>query len=269
MNLLLYHYKIRELGRTANKDCVFLNQKCIMKYMALLSYISDEDIIKFTKELVDASLHAQKSTEKNPFKNVIDPFSALVDAARQGISLDTWMQQEKSRQIQKSFQNAVGNFHQHILGAVNNWIDAGEGGSYDVISDKKMIIAEIKNKFNTMNSSSQLAAYDKLANWIDYDKHGYTAYIVDIIPKTPKPYCIPFTPSNRNIKRPSRNNLLRIDGRSFYALVTGKERAIDQLYAVLPQVLEIILKIDDTTLTNCSEFKQLFEKAYLNNHCVM
>lgn len=231
--------------------------------MALLSYISGADLIKFTKELVDAALHAQESTDKNPYKNVIDPFSALVDAARQGISLDTWMQQEKSRQIQKSFQNAVGDFHQHILGAINGWKDAEEGGSYDVISDKKKIIAEIKNKYNTMNSSSQLATYDKLANWIDYGKQGYTAYVVDIIPKTPKPYCVPFTPSNRKVKCSSRKNLLRIDGRSFYALATGKKNAIDQLYAALPRVLEIILKIDDSTLTNSTEFKQLFKKVYL------
>jgi len=231
--------------------------------MSLLPYISDTDLVKFTKELVDAALHAQESTDNNPYKNIIDPFSALVDAARQGISLDTWMKQEKSRQIQKSFQNAIGNFHQHILGAINGWKDAGEGGNYNVINDKKKIIAEIKNKYNTMNSSSQLSAYDKLANWIDYGKQGYTAYVVDIIPKTPKPYSIPFTPSNRNVKRPTRKNLLRIDGRSFYALATGKKDAIDQLYATLPKVLEDILKIDDSTLTNSSEFKQLFEKAYL------
>ena len=221
-------------------------------------------MIKFTKELVDAALRAQESTDNNPYKNVIDPFSALVDAARQGISLDIWMKQEKSRQIQKSFQNAIGDFHQHILGAINGWQDAGESGSYDVINDKIKIIAEIKNKYNTMNSSSQLSAYDKLANWIDYGKQGYTAYVVDIIPKKPKPYCIPFTPSNRNVKRPTRKNLLRIDGRSFYALATGKKNAIDQLYAVLPKVLENILKIDDSTLTNSSEFKQLFEKVYLD-----
>jgi len=231
--------------------------------MALLPYISDKDLIKFTKELVDAALHAQESADKNPYKNVIDPFSALVDAARQGISLDTWMQQEKSRQIQKSFQNAIGDFHQHILGAVNGWKDAGDGGSYDVISDGKKIIAEIKNKYNTMNSSSQLAVYDKLANWIDYGKQGYTAYVVDTIPKTPNPYCIPFTPSNRKVKRPTRKNLLRIDGRSFYALASGQKDAIDQLYAALPKVLEIILEIDDSTLTNSTEFKHLFEKVYL------
>lgn len=230
--------------------------------MPYLSFISDDDLIKFTKELVDAAIKSEGKVEKNPYKNVIDPFSALVDAARQNISIDEWMVQEKSRQIQKSFQNAIGDFHQHLLGAIPGWQDAGEGGSYDVINEKKKIIAEIKNKHNTMNSGTQLAAYDKLAHWIDYGKDGYTAYVVDIVPKNPKPYSLPFTPSERKVKRQTRENLLRIDGRSFYALATGQDDALDQLYNILPKVLETLLHIDDTTLTNSSEFNPLFAKAY-------
>lgn len=34
--------------------------------MTFLPYISDTDLIKFTKELVEAALHAQESTNKNP-----------------------------------------------------------------------------------------------------------------------------------------------------------------------------------------------------------
>lgn len=230
--------------------------------MALLKYISDKNLLKFTQVLVDAAINSQKKVEKNPYKNVIDPFSALVDAARQNISLGDWMEQEKSRQIQKSFQNAVGEFHQHILGSVPNWLDAGEGGSFDVINEKKKIIAEIKNKHNTMNSSSQLGAYDKLAKWLDYGKPGFTAYVVDIVPKSPKPYKVPFTPSERKVKRQTRENLLRIDGRSFYTLVTGFRDALDQLYGVLPYVLDDILEVKDTTLTRDAEFRTLFEKSY-------
>ena len=231
--------------------------------MPYLPFISDEDLLKFTKELVDAALGAERKIEKNPYKNVIDPFSALVDAARQGISLEVWMEQEKSRQIQKSFQNAVGDFHQHILGAVPGWQDAGEGGSYDVISEEKKIIAEIKNKHNTMNSGLQVQVYDKLAGWLDYGKGGYTAYVVDIVPKSPKPYSIPYIPSERKIKRQTRENLLRIDGRSFYALATGHSDAIDQLYFALPKVLENILPVDDGTIVRGDEFSALFTKAYL------
>ncbi|MGH7237547.1 MAG: Eco47II family restriction endonuclease, partial [Candidatus Saccharimonadales bacterium] len=96
--------------------------------MAKLSFLSDQDLYKLTKLLVDAALKSEAKVEKNPYANVIDPFSALIDAARQNIALSDWLRQEKSRQIQKSFQNAVGDFHQHILGAIPGWQDAGDGG---------------------------------------------------------------------------------------------------------------------------------------------
>lgn len=230
--------------------------------MALLSYIPDDVFIKHTSELVRAAVTAEKKVANNPYKNVIDPFSALVDAARQGISIDAWMQQEQSRQIQKAFQNAVGEFHQRILGSIDGWQDAGAGGSYDVINEKMQIIAEIKNKHNTMNSGTQVQTYDKLANWIDYGKKGYTAYVVEIVPKTPDPYRRPFVPSERGIRRQTRDTLLRIDGRSFYAIATGRPDALDELYQAMPQALEEVLGIRDEILSDSAEYLRLFEKAY-------
>jgi len=231
--------------------------------MAILDFISDEQLIYHTRKLVDAAKHAEVIVEKNPYKNVIDPFSALIDAARQNISLETWMTQEKARQIQKSFQNAIGEFHQQILGSINGWSNSGKGGSYDVINEDKKIIAEVKNKYNTMNSSSALNAYDKMAHWLDYGKDGYEAFIVEIVPENPRPYSIPFTPSERKVKRQTRENLRRIDGRSFYALATGMPDAIDLLYAALPSVLNDILGIAESQLTNSSAFNELFSRVYI------
>jgi len=230
---------------------------------AILPFIADEELFRHAEKLVKAAKNGEEKVNKNPYKNVIDPFSALVDAARQNISLETWMQQEKSRQIQKSFQNAVGDFHQVIIGSMPGWQDAGNGGSYDVINQDKKIIAEIKNKHNTMNSTSQLGTYDKLANWLDYGRDGYTAYLVEIVPETPVPYTTPFVPSERKVKRQTRENLLRIDGRSFYALASGHESALDILYGVLPMVLAKILAIEENTLKSTAEFRKLFDKAYL------
>ncbi|HEY8992951.1 MAG TPA: Eco47II family restriction endonuclease [Candidatus Microsaccharimonas sp.] len=231
--------------------------------MSHLPFISDEDLIKHTKELVDAAVNAAKKVEKNPYKNVIDPFSALVDAARQAVSIDEWMEQEKSRQIQKSFQNAVGEFHQHILGSVPGWEDLAVGGGYDVINEERKIIAEIKNKHNTMNAGASRSVYDTMSSFLDYGKKDFTAYVVDIVPKSPSPYIIQFAPSVRGVRLPSRDNLLRTDGRSFYALVTGYPDAIDQLYKALPWILSDILKVDDKILTGTDDFNIIFDKAYL------
>lgn len=126
------------------------------------------------------------------------------------------------------------------------------------------IIAEVKNKHNTMNAGSARAVYNTMSNWLDYGKEGYTAYVVDIVPKSPKPYTIPFTPSERNMRKQTRNNLLRTDGRSFYGLVTGYPDAIDQLYRALPKILADILEVDDNILTSTDDFNIIFDKAYLD-----
>ncbi len=231
--------------------------------MSYLSFISDEDLIKYTKELIDSAIKSEKKVEQNPYKNVIDPFSALVDAARQGISLDEWMNQEKSRQVQKTFQNAVGDFHQNILGSLPGWSSSGSGGSYDIINEDRKIIAEIKNKHNTMNANAARGVYDTMSRWLDYGKEGYVGYVVEVVPKSPKSYCAPFTTSERGIKRQTRDDLQRIDGKSFYALATGVDDAIDQLYSVLPSVISDITGVSDDKLRGTDGFRKIFEKAYI------
>lgn len=234
-----------------------------MSAINILPFISDNDLFKHAEKLVEAAKKGEVKVNKNPYKNVIDPFSALIDAARQKMSLEVWLEQEKSRQVQKSFQNAVGDFHQEVIGSLPGWSNAGAGGSFDVINEQLKIIAEVKNKYNTMNSTSQLGTYDKLANWLDYGKEGFSAYVVEVVPKTPVAYSLPFTPSERKVKRQTRKNLLRIDGRSFYALATGNKKALDMIYDALPQVIGKILGVSEQVLKGTSEFHILFEKAYI------
>lgn len=233
-----------------------------MGNMALLTYISDDDLFTAVEKLLNAGTKAKVKVAKNPYKNVVDPFSALIDAANQGIGFDEWMAKEKDRQVQKAFQNAIGDFHQEIIGFVPGWSNPGKGGSYDVINEGRRILAEIKNKHNTMNSTSAAGTYDKLAGWIDYGKADWTAYTVGIVPKSPNPTDMPFTPSVRKVRKAMRENLRIIDGRSFYALATGRAGAIDELYAVLPGVIAEVL---DTSVDSSvyHEFNVLFEKAYI------
>ena len=155
----------------------------------LLSFISNRELLKHTMNLIDAAKRAAVEVEENPYRNVIDPFSSLIDAARQGMSTEEWMSQEKARQTQKAFQNAVGDFHQDILGSMPGWVNAGRGGSFDVSNLELKIIAEIKNKHNTMNAGAQLKVYDNLAGYLDFGRSDTKkAYVVQIIPEKPKPY---------------------------------------------------------------------------------
>lgn len=231
--------------------------------MSRLPYISDDELYKATKTLVDAALSAKNKFEKNPYRNVIDPFSALFDSASQQINTEEWMLQERARQIQKALQNALGDFHQTILGAMPGWIDAGKGGSYDVKSVDLKIIAEVKNKYNTMNARSALSVYDNLQRHLDYGEDGMEkAYLVEVIPKTSKPYEAPFTPSERGTPRPSRKDIVKIDGKSFYALASGDTEALHKLYNALPFVLADILNISASDLTDSPTFDEMFKRVY-------
>ncbi|MCC7357637.1 Eco47II family restriction endonuclease [Candidatus Uhrbacteria bacterium] len=89
-------------------------------------------------------------------KNIIDPFSAVIDASFHGISLQEWTNFENVRQIQKSMQNALGRLYQEILGSVSGWQSRGVGDVLDLESTQYKILAEVKSKFNITKGSDTI-----------------------------------------------------------------------------------------------------------------
>jgi len=126
-----------------------------------LSFISNEDLYNHVRVVLETTQQASDLAEENLYSNVVDPFSALFDALRQKITLVGWASQEKTRQIQKTMQNALGEFHQAVLGSMDGWENLPVGHVIDVRNTKKKIIAEIKNKHNT-TERLELKNYDKL-----------------------------------------------------------------------------------------------------------
>lgn len=117
-----------------------------MSKKRLLSYISNEDLYKCVKAVVDPIQEAVKEKEKTLYKNVIDPFSAVFDSIINEMPLTQWIAAEKSRQIQKTLQNKIGIFHQSLIGKIEGWEDLGTGEVVDLRNKDRKIIAEIKNK---------------------------------------------------------------------------------------------------------------------------
>lgn len=229
----------------------------------LLPFIKDKDLIQHVETVLKVAKNATNNAEKKMYSNVIDPFSALFDASNQGISLSEWMRQEKSRQIQKTLQNAIGDFHQNILGSMSGWVNLRTGSVSDLSNKSKKIIAEVKNKYNTTKGNHKVAIYDDFKKMLARDYTGYIAYYVEIIPQGRRVYDKPFTPSdNRKKKRRPKNKDIRIiDGKSFYSLASGHQDALKELYLILPSVIGKILgkKISEA---KAKEFLVIFEKAY-------
>jgi hypothetical protein len=208
--------------------------------MPYLNFISDKDLITAVGKVVGIIKNAEHDADAKFHKNVVDPFSALFHGVTHEITYKEWIEQEKARQTQKTMQNAIGDFHQEILGSIPGWSNLGIGGGLDVINKEQKIIAEVKNKFNTTKGNHQVEIYDAIKSKLKDNRYnGFTGYFVEIIPKNKKSYDKPFTPSDNKTKkrRPTNKKIKVIDGASFYALATGRKRALQELFEVLPEVL--------------------------------
>lgn len=210
--------------------------------MPYLPYLSDEQLIAIVRSVVDAGAKAAQKADLG--RNVIDPFAVLFEMAAFGLTEAAWEKNERTRQAQKTLVNQLGNMHQQVLGAVAGWEDLGVGSSAgcDLVNHERKIIAEVKNKHNTVKKSDEIGLYQSLHDLVMSKSsryHGYTAYYVRVIPEKPRRHDLPLTPSDKKTgTRASSNERIRdIDGASFYALATGYDDALAQLHQTLPQVL--------------------------------
>lgn len=230
----------------------------------LLPFISNKNLYSSAEYVLGIAARALEQSEKNIYKNVLDPFSAVFDAMAGGVSLSDWRKKELSRQIQKTLQNALGVFHQNILGNFKNWENLGVGNIVDVVNEESKIIAEIKNKHNTTKGNHKTAIYDDLDKLLNSTYKGFTGYYVEVIPKGRKEYDKEFTPSDNKSKsrRPSHEKIRVIDGKSFYTLASGYKNALEQIYLVLPKVIGDILGQNSEIIEKEMLFHELFKRAY-------
>ena len=92
------------------------------------------------------------------------------------------IEEECLRQIDKANNNHIGYFHQNIFKYTKNGWEVPEKG-FDVINDTRHIYAELKNKHNTLNSSSAQATYMTMQNKLLQDDLA-TCYLVEVIAKS-------------------------------------------------------------------------------------
>lgn len=241
-----------------------------MSEVSELSFISDTRLKELVASLLSRYKTALSAKDDAIYRNVIDPFSSIFDAMQQGIPLSAWLGQERSRQTQKTLQNMVGEFHQHVLGSIPGWEDLGIGGGIDLRNREMRIIAEIKNKHNTLNSGGLVSIYDKLQKHLDFDEsyEGFTAYCIMVIPSNPNPMNVPFCPSDKGTQRPRREDIRKIDGKSFYSLATGEREALQNLYSRIPVIVGEILDLDPVQFAHSTTFMELFKRAYLKKGSV-
>ncbi len=230
-----------------------------------LSFIDDATLRSYAEEVLAVAKKAEEEVEEKIYSNVVDPFSALFDSLRQGLSLSKWLEKEKERQVQKTMQNALGKFHQKILGSIPGWEDMGTGGVVDIKNTGKKIIVEVKNKWNTTKGNHKINIYDDLDSLLKADYKDYTGYYVEVVPKNKNPYNKPFTPPDNKQggkRRPNNEKIRVIDGRSFYAIASGEENALRDLYMVLPRIIAGILGVSADLAEKDEKLTEILNQAY-------
>jgi len=202
------------------------------------------------------SINAKKQfTRKKFYKNKVDTFKLTFDSKFNDLTEEELIKLEMSRQIDKSVNNAIGAFHEEILGGIRGFQN-GKLSGYDIKANDDTLFADIKNKHNTMNSSSAESLFQKLARYAD-DYKNANCYWVQIL--STKSFNEKWF-SLINGKEYSHSRVYKISGDRFYALLTGNKDAFYQLYKALPNAIDDFLVttakaevIKDNIITDISE----------------
>lgn len=203
-----------------------------------LNYISDEHLFKCIANLHRSYINAKNNINKRKFYgNKVDTIKLTFDTKFNNISEEDIIETEVLRQIDKTINNFLGTFHEEILGGVDGF-ERGNLSGFDIRAEDNTLFADIKNKHNTMNSSSSESLFQKLAQYADNYRKA-NCYWVQILAKKS------FNTHWKGIinrKEYSHSRVFMISGDQFYKLVTGQEDAFFQLYRILPSAIDHYLR---------------------------
>ncbi|CAM3386871.1 Eco47II family restriction endonuclease [Empedobacter stercoris] len=195
-----------------------------------VNFISDEHLLNCVENLHKSYLKAKNNISKKSFyTNKVDTIKLTFDAKFNDINEEDLIQSEILRQIDKSINNSIGTFHEQILGGIESY-EVGKLSGFDIKATDNTLFADIKNKHNTMNSSSAEALFQKLARYAD-DYKKAKCYWVQILAKSS---FNEHWKGEINGKEYSHSRVFKISGDQFYALLSGQNDALFQLYKALP-----------------------------------
>lgn len=202
-----------------------------------VNFVSDAHLLKCVETLYQTYVKAKNDINKKKFyKNKIDTIKLTFDAFFNEVDEESLIKTEILRQIDKTINNSLGTFHEQVLGGIEGYESSFLAG-YDIKANDDTLFADIKNKHNTMNSSSAEALFQKLARYADTYKKA-KCYWVQILAK--KSFCELWT-GDINGKEYSHSRVYKISGDKFYELLSGEQNALYNLYKALPIVIKDFL----------------------------
>lgn len=219
-----------------------------------LSFITEEQLCRHVKETIEKYGDKLESINLKKFnKNIVDPIKLIFDKSVYQCSWQEIIKSELSRQRDKSTNNDIGYFHQRIFSYFSNCIvpENGENGGWDIIYKNKngikisatesvhTVYVEMKNKHNTMNSSSASKTFIKMQNQLLKDD-DCACFLVEAIAKKSQNIKWETTVDGEHV---GHKLIRRVSLDKFYEIVTGDENAFYKLCMKLPDVIQ---KVVDT-----------------------
>ena len=237
-----------------------------------LNFISDENFKKHIRETIEHYGENLQAFDLKKFNgNIVDPIKLLFDKNIYGSTWEEIIRSEIFRQRDKSNNNSIGYFHQNIFRYIAGCTVPKKG--WDIIFQKdggielegekvKKICVEMKNKHNTMNSSSSAKTFMKRQGQLLNDK-DCACFLVEVIAK--KSQNIPWTISLDG-QRQNHKLIRRVSIDKFYKIVTGEENAFYKMCTALPAAIkEILEEVDTLKVPKDTVFVELKENAGRNS----
>lgn len=193
-----------------------------------VDFVSDDHLLKCIENLHGSYLKAKADVSKKKFySNKIDTIKLTFDLRFNDIDEENIIELEILRQIDKSINNSIGTFHEQVLGGIKGY-EVGNLSGFDIKAEDDTLFADIKNKHNTMNSSSAESLFQKLARFAD----NYKA----------KGSFNEHWRGDINGKEYSHSRVFKISGDRFYAILSNQDDAFLQLYKALPIAIKDYLQ---------------------------
>lgn len=237
-----------------------------------ISFIKQEEFEKHVEQTINSYNATLRKIDLEKFnKNVIDPIKLTFDKSLFRKSMEEIIDLEIHRQRDKSNTNAIGYFHQFMFKYIGGCEVPPHG--FDVIftrPDGTKIYVEMKNKHNTMNSSSGQKTYINMQNQIL--KHpNDMCFLVEVIAPVSRNTVWECSVNSIHV---SDERIRRVSIDKFYEIVTGISDAFYQICQQLPITISKLISanavetvehdtvIDELKLKNPDLLKALYLMAF-------
>lgn len=209
-----------------------------------LEFITQQDFENHVANTIRSYNNTLNSIGLNGFNsNIIDPIKLLFDKNVFGKSFNEIIELEIYRQRDKSNTNAIGYFHQNIFKYIAN-CEVPKNG-WDVIvrlPNSNLIYVEIKNKHNTMNSSSAQKTYIQMQNQI-MKMPNAQCFLVEAIAPASRNIEWGCSVENQHVSDP---RIRRVSMDVFYHIVVGRENSFFDMCMQLPSTIEKVISNNDS-----------------------